>query len=335
MLLGKVTIRWGVAHGWLLWLTLGAAFVFYMTIRADATTSCECKLAARHLRAAQALEAKQLHREAREEYKNAINTKCCCRLEEAVAGFVRTTEQVKAQDVGGAKASLKLGQKMVRELKFAEGKTYIEKADMPETRVEVISALDELHAREGRLSTTLWLALRSAKGAIPGLIAVALLVLCGLIGRCIALMRRAAMVRPLQELGDGAVGRTFAEVLDRVAYEIVRPPRPGSIGPPMIMVDRSRELPDVSLRVGFFEVRNFLRALAGLVWPSMLVVEGTVMPGGAVRLVEVRLNRTQLIRPSVTLARWTFRVPTADDEARIAAMRASAYTVLFRVLVEE
>ncbi len=301
-------------------------------IPAAAASAGDCRSGPLHLRLARALEGKEFYREALAEYRRALETAEKCALTEAVEGYVRVAASQRDRDIRAARQYLQLGRRLVADGMFADAKTYadakayLEKGNIPDTRIEAIEALLNLHHKQGRTVSILG---RRLSEMGPYLVWPTIAVILILIFRAVSLCLRRPMVLPLTEIGAGTSGRLFAETVEAVAREITSaPPRP-SVAPPLILVDRSENLPDLSTKVGGIEVKGLTPLLMRLVVPSRYVIQGYVVPVGDEVQANISLRRTRYLWTGYSIACWIFRFPAEDGEAKMRSIRRSAYTVLF------
>jgi len=261
-------------------------------------------------------------------------------MEQAVAGLIRTSLRVKNEEARLTTEHFRISRKLVSELRFDEAQAYIDKGSTPDSQLAAAEELRQLLSRRYRATTQLLLFLRSI--TLPVFGGLAFLVIALLL-RWVALLGKKSAVRPLEESGSADAGRTFAELVEAVAYRLRhRPPAaatglssfmPGSASSfPIVLVDRTRELPEVSAKVGVFEVKNFAKALIAFVWPSRFLLDGVVVSAGSFQLAEVRLKRRRVLGPSRLLLRWSFEYPAEPREHNVAAIRASAYRVLYALM---
>lgn len=310
-------------------LSVGALFT-----PVSAAPPSGCRDGLLRLRLAQALEAKELYREALAEYRRALETAEKCALTDAVEGYVRVATRQRERDIRAARQYLQLGRQLIADGMFLDAKTYadakayLEKGNTPDTRSEAVDAILDLHRRQSRPISILG---RRLNDVGPYLVWPSIAIILVLISRAVSLRLRKPMVFPLAEIAAGTTGRLFAETIEAVAREITSAPRQPLVAPPLILVDRSETLPDLSTKVGGIEIKGLTPFLTRVLVPSRSVIEGNVVPVGSEVLANVNLRRTRYLWTGYSQAYWMFRLPSEDGEMKMRSIRRSAYTVLFNL----
>ena len=144
---------------------------------------------------------------------------------------------------------------------------------------------------------------------------------------------------------DAGLSQRFAQVLQLAYHELERRSQEGSrarllapapTGQRILFVNPPTSVPDVTLKLGAVEVKNFL----GLVWarirPPRFVLNVMALSGPQQVQLGVTLVRTRFLGSAGRIAFWTLAIGVSPaGTADPSDLRVSAFRVLYRALTAQ